>query len=80
MKTNRPADADELRDIYVGGREPLPPADVSDPVIDAYKKDVDRTLLRENLKLSPQQRSEKFLAFMKGVRELQRIANQDRRK
>jgi hypothetical protein len=30
----------------------LPP----DPVIEAYKKDVDRTLIRENLKLTPEQR------------------------
>jgi len=28
----------------------------SDPVIEAYKRDVDRTLLRENLKLSVEQR------------------------
>jgi hypothetical protein len=27
-----------------------------DPVIEAYKRDVDRTLLRENLKLSPEER------------------------
>ena len=26
------------------------------PVIEAYKKDVDRTLLRENLKLTPAER------------------------
>lgn len=30
----------------------LPP----DPVIEAYKKDVDRTLIRENLKLTAEQR------------------------
>lgn len=35
-----------------------------DPVIEAYKKDVDRTLLRENLKLTPEERLEKFVAFM----------------
>ncbi|HET9217268.1 MAG TPA: hypothetical protein VFR18_09835 [Terriglobia bacterium] len=29
----------------------LAPRDYPDPVIEAYKKDVDRTLLRENLKL-----------------------------
>lgn len=80
METNRPAEQDGLRETYGGGREPLPPADVFDPVIEAYKKDVDRTLLRENLKLSPQQRSEKFLSFMKGVKELRRVANQDRKK
>ena len=27
-----------------------------DPVIEAYKKDIDRTLLRENLKLSHEKR------------------------
>ena len=30
----------------------LAPADFFDPVIEAYKKDVDRTLLRANLKLT----------------------------
>ncbi len=39
--------------------EKLPP----DPVIEAYKKDVDRTLLRENLKLTPQQRVEGLIAM-----------------
>ncbi len=45
----------------------LPPPDVSDPVIEAYKKDVDRTLLRENLKLTVQQRFQRFESFMDGV-------------
>ncbi len=31
-----------------------------DPVIEAYKKDVDRTLLRENLKLTVDQRLRKL--------------------
>jgi hypothetical protein len=44
-----------------------PPADYVDPVIEAYKRDVDRTILRENLKLTVEQR---FLALM----ELQRFA------
>ena len=44
-------------------RTPIEP----DPVIEAYKKDVDRTLLRENLKRSVEQR---FLRLM----ELQRFA------
>jgi hypothetical protein len=44
--------------------EELAPADWIDPVIEAYKKDVDRTLLREMLKLTPQERSEKFASFM----------------
>src|SRR6185503_8205005 len=37
------------------GLEELPPPDVFDPVIEAYKKDIDRTLLIENLKLTPAQ-------------------------
>ena len=32
-----------------------------DPVIEAYKKDVDRALLRENLKLTPEERLQKLL-------------------
>ena len=45
-----------------------------DPVIEAYKKDVDRTLLREHLKLTPQQRLEKLVAFMRAVEELRGAA------
>src|SRR5436309_3074235 len=35
-----------------------------DSVIEAYKKDIDRTLIRENLKLTPAQRLDKLQAFM----------------
>ena len=45
-----------------------------DPVIEAYKAGVDRSLLRENLKLTPQQRSERFTRAMRLVFELQRSA------
>ena len=45
-----------------------------DPVIEAYKKDVDRTLLREHLKLTPQQRLEKLVAFMRAVEEIREAA------
>jgi hypothetical protein len=40
-----------------------------DPVIEAYKRDIDRSLLRENLKLSVEER---FLRLM----ELQRFAEE----
>ena len=40
-----------------------------DPVIEAYKKDIDRTLLRENLRRTP---DERFLALM----ELQRFSKE----
>lgn len=40
-----------------------------DPVIEFLKKDVDRTLLRENLKLTPTQRLEKLQAFVRLIEE-----------
>jgi hypothetical protein len=49
-----------------------------DPVIEAYKKDVDRTLLRENLKLTPDQRLRKLAAFMKALQEVQAAAGAGR--
>jgi hypothetical protein len=52
----------------------LPPADFYDPVIEAYKKDVDRTLLRENLKLTVEQRLQKFASFSKYAQELRGAA------
>jgi hypothetical protein len=42
----------------------------SDPVIEAYKRDVDRTLLRENLKLSPDERLHKLQDFVKFLSEV----------
>jgi len=43
-----------------------------DPVIEAYKKDVDRTLLRENLKRSVEER-------LRDLMRLQRFADEWRR-
>lgn len=48
----------------------LPPPDFVDPVIEAYKKDIDRTLLIENLKLTPEQRLQKGLAMLRVALEL----------
>jgi hypothetical protein len=36
-----------------------------DPVIEAYKKDLDRTLLLENLKLSTSERVEKMISVLR---------------
>ena len=36
-----------------------------DPVIEAYKRDVDRTLLRESLKLTPHQRVQKMISVLR---------------
>lgn len=43
-----------------------------DPVIEAYKKDVDRTLIRENLKLTVQQRLDNLVELQKFADELQK--------
>ena len=59
-------------------RAELAPPDYCDPVIEAYKKDVDRTLLRENLKLTIQQRFDKFERVMEYVRELQKAGRRAR--
>jgi hypothetical protein len=39
-------------------------SDGFDPVIDAYKRDIDRSLLRENLKRTPEQRLLKLQDFV----------------
>ena len=41
-----------------------------DPVIEAYKRDVDRTLIRENLKLTPDERLRRLQSFMQSLAEL----------
>ena len=43
-----------------------------DPVIEAYKKDVDVTLLEENLRLSVDERLRKLMATQKFAEELRR--------
>jgi hypothetical protein len=50
----------------------LAPAETIDPVVESYKAGVDRTLLIENLKLSPAERANKFLNFMSFLAEIQR--------
>lgn len=43
-----------------------------DPVIEDYKKDIDRTLLRENLKLTVEERFRKLMAMQRFAEELRR--------
>ena len=47
-----------------------------DPVIEVYKRDVDRTLIRENLKLSTQQRLEKMMSMLALAEEARRSRRQ----
>ena len=51
---------------------PLPP----DPVIEVYKRDIDRTLLRENLKLTVEQRFEELMELQRFAEELQKAGRQ----
>jgi len=51
-----------------------------DAVIEVYMKDVDRTLIRENLKLNVPERMEKFLRVMDGIYELGEAGKKMRRK
>jgi hypothetical protein len=55
--------------------EPLEP----DPVIEAYKRDVDRTLLRENLKRSVEERIEALVRALDMVQEFRRAGQRLRR-
>ena len=49
-----------------------------DPVVEAYKKDIDRTLIRENLKLSVEERFRKAMAHMRFAEELRRAGREAR--
>jgi hypothetical protein len=56
--------------------EPLEP----DPVIEAYKKDIDRTLIRENLKLTVEQRFRNAMALARFADELRRAGRAARQR
>jgi hypothetical protein len=55
-------------------REPL----TKDPVVEAYKKDIDRTLIRENLKLSVEDRFRKAMALARFADEMRRAGREAR--
>ena len=65
-------DEESTTDIETAQRE------YTDPVVEAYKKDVDRTLLRENLKLSVDERFAKFESFMDCLLEMREAGRRAR--
>jgi hypothetical protein len=71
---------DELRETYSEMVPALAPPDVFDPVIEAYKKDVDRTLIRENLKLTRGQRLLKLESVVTSLIELRGAVERTRQK
>jgi hypothetical protein len=49
-----------------------------DPVIEVYKKDVDITLIRENLRLTVDQRFQQLMKLQEFAEELQRAGRKAR--
>jgi hypothetical protein len=49
-----------------------------DPVVEAYKNDIDRTLIRENLKLTVEQRFRKAMALARFAEEMRRAGREAR--
>lgn len=54
-------------------------ADDVDPVVEAYRSGVDRTLLRRNLRLTPTQRFEQLMELQRFAEELRRAGKDARR-
>jgi hypothetical protein len=50
------------------------------PIIETYKKDLDRTLIRENLKLSYEDRLIRLMELQRFAEELRRAGQKARRK
>ena len=50
-----------------------------DPVIEAYKKDIDRTLLRERLKRTPEERLHDLEAMVRSIITMRDQAQKTRR-
>jgi hypothetical protein len=50
-----------------------------DPVIEAYQRDIDRTLLRENLKLTVEERFLKLMELQRFATELRQAGQHARR-
>lgn len=49
-----------------------------DPIIELYKRSVDRTLLRENLKRTPDERLRNLMALQRVADELRRAGREAR--
>jgi len=49
-----------------------------DPVVEAYKKHIDRTLIRENLKLTVEERFRNAMSLMRFADEMRRAGREAR--
>lgn len=59
--------------------ESTPPTPRSDPVIEAYKRDVDRSLIRESLKRSVEERLEALMQLQRFAAELREAGRRSTR-
>jgi hypothetical protein len=55
------------------------PGDAHDPLVEAYKAGIDRTLIRENLKLTVEERFRKAMALARFADELRRAGRELRK-
>ena len=55
-------------------------ANTKDPVIEAYKKHIDRTLIRHNLSLTVDQRFQQLMELQRFAEELQNAGRKARQK
>jgi hypothetical protein len=60
------------------GQDESAPGIESDPVIEAYKRDVDRTLIREQLRRTVDERVQRMISAL-GLAEALRAARRQRR-
>jgi len=62
----------------------MAPFNAADPSMDstiaAYKKDIDRTLIQENLKRTPDERLRRLEAFVRDLAELRKAVASRRRR
>jgi len=58
--------------------ENLAPANYKDPLIEAFKKDIDVTLIRENLRLTVDERFHQLMKLQEVAEELRRAGRKAR--
>jgi len=68
-----------MAEISQTSRWEAPPPDHVDPMVEAYKPDVDKGMLRDNLKLTVQERFERFESAMELFEELSAAGDRMRR-
>lgn len=68
--------ASQMKDSAPDTNTPIEP----DPVIEAYKKDIDRSLIRENLRLTVDQRFKQLTELQRFAEELQNAGRKARQR